>query len=121
MKTLNNLIFSCTLLIITTQVSFGQTEDSKYLANEIEEENIQRIEIVEENLPASIRASMQETHPKAIWVEGFRYINEEGEAVRYTVRLEQMDAPDVLLTYDGEGSELEEKKEKRHKDKMKSD
>jgi len=123
MKYLDKLIFSCTLLIITSGVCLGQTEDedSKYLANEIKDKNIQRIEIVEANLPASIRASMENTHPKAIWVEGFRYINEEGEVVRYTVRLERKGRPDALLTYDGEGHEMEEKHEGQHSDKMKSD
>ncbi len=85
--------------------AFGQN-DNIVNHNIVIEQEGKRVEIAEADLPAPIREHITENYPKAIFLEAFKYVNDEGVAIKYSLRLERLNKKDLRLFYDGKGEAI---------------
>lgn len=74
-----------------------------------------RVEIPEEDLPSSIQGDINTKYPTSVFIEAFKYLDEEGVIYFYEVRIERQRKPDLKLMYNSEGKSVEEKDDSKMK------
>ena len=80
----------------------------------VQEQNVHRAEVAEENLPPRIQKDLINNYYKVggMFVEAFKYLDEEGNIVKYEVRVE-MKGKDVEIIYDTKGTPIKKQERKQ--------
>lgn len=106
------------MLLMLPLFSLAQTED---IVNTKTREGVtKRVEIAEEDLPAVMQGHYDAKYPMNIFIEAFKYLDEEGNVHYYEVRLERDNKKDVQLMYNSKGENMKKGEERKMK-KMKEE